>query len=331
MSATKIVNLQVERLFGNTYTIADPRYKDILCKKVKTRYEMDAINAIRDLCKEKGITINMTERVIDYNATSSSILIPRIEGASLLELIEANAAPKFDANNVCALLREFRKLHSLNYAHRDIKPSNIMVSKSASNSTKVKFHIIDFEYATPCTNGQARSNNGEVPGSFKYGAPELHRNVGTYYDAYGADIYTLGITLYVWRYKTFPYDVEAITFKDTIDSIVKRYSQEIACIHIRRYMKANVSYSNFCEMFSLYSRVKLKTLHESLCGVTKYKLKECLSSINCMSRDQLYMNKCGVKLDPRCVMSKMIDPLCWRRYDISEIIDIIEKNNKKCK
>ena len=84
--------------------------------------------------------------------------------------------------------------HSQNVCHRDLKLENILVDDQG----KVK--IIDFGFSTVC---QSNSKLNLFCGTPPYMSPEIASRSA--YNGFSADIWALGISLYLMLYGKFPF------------------------------------------------------------------------------------------------------------------------------
>lgn len=92
-------------------------------------------------------------------------------------------------------------MHSKNVAHRDIKPENIAFDHN--NDPK----YIDFGLASPIEDQYSNNLCYNKAGTNCYKAPEIYfadYPVGFLLDQ--ADIYSIGITLFVMKYRSLPYE-----------------------------------------------------------------------------------------------------------------------------
>mmetsp|Transcript_25221 Transcript_25221/g.75280 ORF Transcript_25221/g.75280 Transcript_25221/m.75280 type:complete len:434 (-) Transcript_25221:18-1319(-) len=87
-------------------------------------------------------------------------------------------------------------LHELGLAHRDISLENILLTEATDGILQVK--IIDFAMATP-----RRKCYMEVRGKASYQAPEMH--TGFEYDAFLADVFSLGVTMFAMALRDYPW------------------------------------------------------------------------------------------------------------------------------
>lgn len=123
------------------------------------------------------------------------ILMEKIPGITLQDMI---CFQGISYNNILDITRQvvyaLRHVHSLRILHRDIKPSNIIVDPVTNNVC-----IIDFGLSTilPSTHSLIEGVCG-TPG---FMSPEI-----VYDKPYGlpADVYALGVTLYVLCTRRFP-------------------------------------------------------------------------------------------------------------------------------
>ena len=101
------------------------------------------------------------------------------------------------------ILLGVKYIHSFNIAHRDIKIENILFD---SNDGKIK--IIDFSISTIVKSENKLIN--EPGGSMHYQSPEFFDtdNKG-YYDPFKADIWAIGICLYIFIFEEFPFDSDS--------------------------------------------------------------------------------------------------------------------------
>jgi BR serine/threonine kinase len=123
------------------------------------------------------------------------VVLENCEGGSLLNYILSG--PKTGLSEVIRVFRAIASavgyLHSEGIAHGDLKPDNIVLTKSG----EVK--LIDFGYCKE----DVMSGDGEKCGTIKYAPPELFRR--GLYNPRKADMWSLGIVLFVMVTGAFPY------------------------------------------------------------------------------------------------------------------------------
>ena len=102
------------------------------------------------------------------------------------------------------ILEGVKYMHKLNIVHRDIKMENILFD---DKSGKIKF--IDFSISTIVNQDKKLIN--EPGGSMHYQSPEFFNteNNDGYYDPFKADIWAVGICLYIFIFEEFPFDSES--------------------------------------------------------------------------------------------------------------------------
>uniref|UniRef100_A0A336MTK5 CSON004523 protein n=1 Tax=Culicoides sonorensis TaxID=179676 RepID=A0A336MTK5_CULSO len=123
------------------------------------------------------------------------------ENGDLLEYIKKNGAiVEYGAKSwFYQLVKGLKYLHSQNIAHRDLKCENILISK------KMNIKIADFGFARHCTDNHGNNLFSlTYCGSAAYAAPEIVN--GCPYDPKIADIWSLGVILFIMLNATMPFD-----------------------------------------------------------------------------------------------------------------------------
>ena len=102
------------------------------------------------------------------------------------------------------ILLGVKYIHKYNIVHRDIKIENILFD---DKDGKIKF--IDFSISTIVTSENKLIN--EPGGSMHYQSPEFFstENSDGYYDPFIADIWAIGICLYIFIFEEFPFDSDS--------------------------------------------------------------------------------------------------------------------------
>ncbi|XP_053685646.1 testis-specific serine/threonine-protein kinase 3 [Sabethes cyaneus] len=127
------------------------------------------------------------------------IFMDYAEGGDLLKFINNNGALKESQAKLwfAQLVNAVRYLHSMDVAHRDLKCENILLSKKGS------VLLADFGFARFC--GEEHGNFSETYcGSAAYAAPEVI--LGKPYNPMAADVWSLGIILFVMLNAAMPFD-----------------------------------------------------------------------------------------------------------------------------
>lgn len=94
------------------------------------------------------------------------------------------------------MMAAMRQLHDFSIVHRDLSLENILLSKLDDDSLHIR--IIDFSMAST-----SRIFSKHVRGKASYQAPELHTDEE--YDAYLADTFALGVTIFDILMKDYPW------------------------------------------------------------------------------------------------------------------------------
>ncbi|XP_058461215.1 testis-specific serine/threonine-protein kinase 3-like [Malaya genurostris] len=127
------------------------------------------------------------------------IFMDYAEGGDLLKFINKNGPLKEVQAKLwfAQLVSAVRYLHSIDIAHRDLKCENILLTK------KGVIQLADFGFAREC--GEQHGNFSETYcGSAAYAAPEVI--LGKPYNPMAADVWSLGIILFVMLSAAMPFD-----------------------------------------------------------------------------------------------------------------------------
>jgi serine/threonine protein kinase len=117
---------------------------------------------------------------------------------------------------VAQLLEAVRWLHDLGVAHGDLSLENILIS-NATECSKPQVKLIDFGMATL---GQKRKPGSSLVGKDMYCAPEVY--VAAEYDAFLADEFALGFTLYAMFLLKYPWKTTAAGKSDEFDYVRRK-------------------------------------------------------------------------------------------------------------
>jgi len=128
-----------------------------------------------------------------------ALIFSYVDGQDLFSYLEKSKftpRPENEARSIfTAVLGAIQHAHSKSIAHRDIKLENILLDK------KGRSFLIDFGL---CAFVEEGKKNREWCGSDNYIAPELCRR--TPYDAYKADVFSLGVVLFALLFGVFPFE-----------------------------------------------------------------------------------------------------------------------------
>mmetsp|Transcript_20010 Transcript_20010/g.25308 ORF Transcript_20010/g.25308 Transcript_20010/m.25308 type:complete len:276 (-) Transcript_20010:57-884(-) len=97
------------------------------------------------------------------------------------------------------ILSATKILHEEGMCHLDLKLENIMYDR-----TKNQIKILDFGFSTNSKNSHGTKYHKIFRGSIHYVAPEIVNNIP--YDGCKADVWALGVTLYIMLIGYFPFD-----------------------------------------------------------------------------------------------------------------------------
>merc|ERR1711988_102682 len=112
------------------------------------------------------------------------------------------------------LVYGLQHLHSEAVIHRDLKLENVLVVQEGSAKKDFKVKITDFGLSKEVGDGMSAACS--MVGSPKYVAPEVLA-LGTH--DFKADIWSLGILLFVLLGNRFPFDGNSQAAKETQDKI----------------------------------------------------------------------------------------------------------------
>ena len=165
----------------------------------------------------------MNRDSIDFNHYHNPLLIKyfypdlKIEHENLVDLDENENMTLIKKNSISLEKKHFlakklfkqillgvKYMHKYNIAHRDIKIENILFDEK---SAKIKF--IDFSISTIVSSENKLIN--EPGGSMHYQSPEFFNteNNNGYSDPFIADIWAVGICLYIFIFEEFPFDSDS--------------------------------------------------------------------------------------------------------------------------
>lgn len=139
------------------------------------------------------------------------ILMDQVEGKDVLEFLGGRSkASEEDASLIIAqLIEALTYLHKQNIVHLDIRPANILMSKD------FKLTLIDYGNAR-----RIKSPEGQLVdavGVTEFTAPEVLNFELTHW---GADVWSVGILLYILLSATLPFTVEDADDDEDVDEKV---------------------------------------------------------------------------------------------------------------
>lgn len=184
-----VVYLAMDKRLNKQWAIKEFRKdKDDVSKQVALKALLDEANLMKKLDHP---TLPRIVDIID-NRQTVYVIMDYIEGESLNKVLDAYGAQPQEAVIEWAkqLSDVLDYLHTQNppVIYRDMKPANIMLKPDGS------VRLIDFGIAREYKEGKA--GDTEAIGTRGYAAPEQFGGKGQT-DA-RTDIYSLGVTLYIW-------------------------------------------------------------------------------------------------------------------------------------
>lgn len=132
------------------------------------------------------------------------LVMELMEGGELFNYIVTRKRLTADeARHVFAQVVEGLKyIHSKSIIHRDLKPENILIDAAASRPGLPEVKLSDFGHSKPIHDGYTRAVS--TVGTGQYWAPEVREGLGSYDER--ADLWSLGVVLYVMLAGTYPFD-----------------------------------------------------------------------------------------------------------------------------
>lgn len=172
-------------------------------------------NLYKDTKEELDILLNLKHEaiieIIDYKKTNNKIQYSMLKyETDLMDYINDHITNHKIISEITIfnILRQIvsglKYLHIDNeICHRDIKPENIVLNINRPHLCK----IIDFGFAKKFTNTNAKTD--EIIGTAYYTAPEIVLEAFCKrkpYDPFKADIYALGVSVYIMCQSKYPFD-----------------------------------------------------------------------------------------------------------------------------
>lgn len=140
-----------------------------------------------------------------------------VPGGNLLQSITKRSEPLKEQEVLCIfrqLLEGLQHLHNEAIIHRDLKLENVLVVQEGSARKEFKIKITDFGLSKEVGDGLSAACS--MVGSPKYVAPEVIAS-GTH--DFKADLWSLGILLFVLLGNRFPFDGNVQAAKETQDNV----------------------------------------------------------------------------------------------------------------
>lgn len=173
------------------------------------RMNKDAEKKIAQLQRELTIHINLSHpnivRCIEYfdSKTRLQLILEYCSEGDVMDYIDRKPTKKLDEFDAKKIIKDvclaLQYLHGKSLLHRDIKPENILLSGTFDESGFPRCKVSDFGVSKELKDGTVGRT---FTGSPIYMAPEITEAGGVY--GYPADCWSVGITLYVMLFASFP-------------------------------------------------------------------------------------------------------------------------------
>lgn len=170
-----------------------------------------------DILKQLDCPYIIQTHSIMQRGTKIFIFMRHAENGDLLDYMKANGALSEAQSRVWfhQMSKALEYLHLLNVAHRDLKCENVLLSKH------MNIKLADFGFARFCTDANGnRILSQTYCGSGTYAAPEVVSGIP--YNPKIADIWSLGVVLFIMVNSSMPFDDTNLK-KLVTDQKAKRY------------------------------------------------------------------------------------------------------------
>src|SRR3990167_6346795 len=173
--------------------------------KIYDAKNISALNEVRILSRIQKLglkgSVELYETFLEQNRFF--IIMEMIKGEELHNLVTSNDL--LPINDVKRLFKQVltavNELHENNICHLDLKLENIMVDPKQQEIKLIDFGFAEFTKETADQRNEKMIS--QFRGSIHYSAPEIVRNIP--FDGKKADIWALGVLLYILITKRFPF------------------------------------------------------------------------------------------------------------------------------
>jgi serine/threonine protein kinase len=180
--------------FGGSQVVVKAMRKD----SIKPEWVENEIRA-GELLRHKGL-VRYRETLEDIKY--KYLIVDYVKGDDLWQFMQNRNWSPLNEKEAKAIMKQIGKTiqycHSLGIAHKDIKLENIVIDK------KMHTTLIDFGF---CEFNCSAKYSRRFDGTLDYMPPEELMHIP--FDAYKADVFALGILLYVLTTGNFPFDWKA--------------------------------------------------------------------------------------------------------------------------
>lgn len=179
-----------------SFTAVHPTEAELPWQDIGCTYFLNSVG-FGPVCKLHGVYRDATQTYVMQSFAS---------GGDLFQWCQSGVKPGPERESevvplVLQVLHGVKRLHDIGICHRDLSLENILVThpQDGNPASALEIRIIDFGMAS-----SGRMFKNCVRGKASYQAPEQHM-ADKFYDAFLADSFSIGVTLYAMLMKDYPW------------------------------------------------------------------------------------------------------------------------------